>query len=76
MNVINIKPKRDGVRQVLVHFRGSFYLVSENIKRKQTYIFPSSPTGEPESYLEVGGDENATLDEVLSDFENYLFKRT
>ncbi len=72
MNVIHIKPKKEGVKQVLIHHKGDFYLVSENIREKQTLIFPSSPTGEPESYLEVGGSSNTTLDEVLSDFENYL----
>ena len=76
MNIRHVKPKRAGVKQVLVHFKGRFYLVSENIKKKQTYIFHSSPVGEPESYLEVGGDENTTLEDVLGDFESYLFKRT
>ena len=76
MNVIHIKPKRGGVKQVLIHHKGDFYLVSENIGNKQTLIFSSSPVGEPESYLEVGGDENTTLEEVLGDFESYLFKRT
>ena len=72
MNIILIKPEMGGVKQVLIHHKGNFYLVSENIDAKQTLIFPSSPTGEPESYLEVGGSSDTTLDEVLNDFESFL----
>jgi len=76
MDIIHIEPKRHGVKQVLIHHKGNFYLVSENTDEKRTLIFPSSPTGEPESYLEVGGSSNTTLDEVLNDFESYLINRT
>mgnify|MGYP000523595531 CR=1 FL=1 len=76
MDIIHVKPKHKDVKQVLVHHKGDFYLVSENTTSRQTLIFPSSPTGEPESYLEVGGGSNTTLEEVLEDFEEYLIKRT
>lgn len=76
MDIIHVKPKRKDVKQVLIHHKGDFYLVSENTVSRQTLIFPSSPTGEPEGYLEVGGGSNITLEEVLEDFEEYLIKRT
>jgi hypothetical protein len=61
------------IRRVLVHHKGSFYMVSENTALKETLIFPASPTGEIESWSEVGGGKGITLEEVLVNFEQELF---
>ena len=65
--------KSGKIRRALVHHKGGFYIVSENTVLKETLIFRSSPTGEIESWIEVGGGKELTLEEVLSNFENELF---
>lgn len=65
--------KSGKIRRALVHHKGSFYIVSENTVLKETLIFPASPTGEIESWSEVGGGKGLKLEEVLGNFENELY---
>ncbi len=61
------------IRRVLVHHKGSFYVVSENTALQETLIFPATPTGEIESWNEVGGGKGLTIEEVLGDFEEHFY---
>ena len=60
-------------RRVLVHYEGSFYIISENTAVGETMIFLATPTGEVIDWLGAGGgDPDLTADEVLKDFSRYL----
>ena len=61
------------VRKTLVHHKGNFYIVSENTVLVETLIFPATPTGETLDWSEVGGGQGLTSEQVLEDFENYLY---
>ena len=61
------------IRRVLVHHEGKFYIVSENTAMEETLIFPATPTGEVESWNEVGGGKGLTVEDVLADFEEQFF---
>ena len=61
------------IRRVLVHHEGEFYVISENTALKETLIFSASPTGEVTNWNEVGGGGGLTVEEVLKDFEQFLY---
>jgi hypothetical protein len=61
------------IRRVLVHHEGRFYIVSENTVMEETLIFPATPTGEVESWHEVGGGKGLTVEDVLADFEEHFY---
>lgn len=68
---------RDGagvIKRVLVHHKAEFYIISENTALGETLIFQASPTGEVTDWYEVGGGKDRTLNEVLADIEQHLFK--
>ena len=48
-------------------------MVSENTLLEETLIFRASPTGDVDSYCEVGGSKCATLEEVIADFDDMLY---
>jgi len=60
------------IRRVLIHHKGSFYIVSENTALEETLIFSASPTGDILDWGEVGGGKELTLEEVLADVEQFL----
>ena len=61
------------VRKMLVNHKGNFYIVSENTVLKETLIFRSDPVGEVEDYNELGGGRGLTIEDVIADFEAYLY---
>ena len=77
MNIINnLQDKKYPgglIKQTLVHHEGEFYIASENTAQGYTLIFSAIPTGDVTDYLEVGGSKDVSLEEVLADFEEYLF---
>tara|TARA_R100000808_G_scaffold22850_1_gene50064 strand:- start:295 stop:558 length:264 start_codon:yes stop_codon:yes gene_type:complete len=82
MNIIskeNIEfttPCYDGegmIRRALIHHEGEFYVVSENTVMRETLVFSSSPTGQIEDWAEVGGRKGVVLEEVLDNFQQFLY---
>ena len=70
-----IKDDSRGVlSKALVHYKGEFYIVSENTGLEETLIFYATCTGEIKNYTDVGGGKALTLDDVLSNFEAHLYK--
>ena len=70
-----IKDEYKGVlNKALVHYKGEFYIVSENTALEETLIFYSTPTGEVKNYQEVGGGKALTLDDVLNNFKAHLYE--
>ena len=61
------------INNALVHYKGQFYLVSENTALSETLIFYSNPTGEIKNYTEVGG-RGVTLEDVLNNFNAHLYE--
>ena len=66
---------KDGVQQALVKYKGSYYLVSHTTKvmPHETLIFNCDSMGKVTDWGEVGGGRYVGLEEVLEDFENYLY---
>ena len=62
------------LRKKLVHHEGEFYIVSENTLLEETLVFRASPTGDVNDYSEVGGGKGLTLEQVVADFDNQLYK--
>ena len=62
------------INKALVHYKGQFYLVSENTALSETLIFYSNPTGEIKNYTEVGGGRGVTLEDVLNNFNAHLYE--
>ncbi len=62
------------LNKALVHYKGQFYLVSENTALRETLIFYSTPTGEIKNYTEVGGGRDVTLKDVLNNFNAHLYE--
>ena len=62
------------INKALVHYKGEFYIVSENTGLEETLIFYATCTGEVKNYTDVGGGRGITLDDVLSNFEAHLYK--
>ena len=71
--VYEMEGNRGKLRRKLVHHKGEFYMVSENTLLEETLIFSASPTGVVESYHEVGGAKGVTLEEVLGEFDEWLY---
>ena len=61
------------LNKALVHYKGEFYIVSENTALEETLVFYSTPTGDIKNYTEVGGGKGITLDDVLSNFKAHLY---
>ena len=56
-----------------VLYKGKYYVVSQSLIRPETLVFPSNEQGEITSWTDVGGGSSISLDEVLEDFESYLY---
>ena len=73
--VWELKDEYKGViNKALVHYKGVFYLVSENTALGETLVFYATPTGEVKNYCEVGGGKALTLDDVLNNFKAHLYE--
>tara|TARA_Y100001938_G_scaffold138726_1_gene204627 strand:+ start:703 stop:936 length:234 start_codon:yes stop_codon:yes gene_type:complete len=66
--------------KALIYYNNNFYVVSEakNLftgHREETLIFKSEPDGTVIDYLEVGGGRYLTLNDVLSNIDEHLYKQ-
>jgi len=61
-------------KKAIVFIGGLYYLVSENLGMNETFIFTSDDTGYVYDYNKVGGGMFISMEDVLSNFSNYLFK--
>ena len=57
--------------RALILYGGKHYIVSDN--GHETLIFPSDAKGNISHYLEIGGGNGVTLDDVIGNFSFYLF---
>ena len=80
MNIINETEKvyemegnQGKLRKKLVHHKGEFYMVSENTLLEETLIFRATPTGDVNSYTDVGGGKAVTLEQVIAQFDDMLY---
>ena len=74
--IINYNLKNDnGIRQVLATHDGEYYVVSHStlMSEPEIFIFKCDKNGTITDWREVGGRKYATLDEVLSDMDEYLY---
>ena len=71
--VYEMEGNRGKLRRKLVHHKGEFYVVSENTLLEETLVFRASPTGDVSSYCEIGGAKGITLEEVLSNIDEWLY---
>ena len=71
--VYEVEGNRGKLRKKLVHHKGEFYMVSENTLLEETLVFRADPTGDVESYHDVGGGKGVTLEEVIADFDGMLY---
>lgn len=55
-----------------VLYGGKYYVVSDN--GSETLIFPSDSGGTITSWLEVGGASGTALNEVISNFSEFLHR--
>ena len=72
-DVYEMEGNRGKLRKKLVHQKGEFYMVSENTLLEETLVFRASPTGDVINYTDVGGGKHVTLEEVIGDFEEWLY---
>ena len=65
----------NNIQQALVKHKGAYYLVSYSTRTNpsETLIFKSDSMGNVTDWGEVGGARYVELEEVLEDFENYLY---
>ena len=56
-----------------VLYKGEYYVISQSLIVPETLVFPSNEQGEITSWTDVGGGSSISLDEVLEDFESYLY---
>jgi hypothetical protein len=67
-------------KKAVIYYNNEFYLVSEANNmltgfRLETLIFRCDPTGEVSEYFEVGGGKYLTLDDVLENIDEHLYKQ-
>ena len=72
-DVYEMEGNRGKLRKKLVHHKGEFYMVSENTLLEETLIFKATPTGDVISYNEVGGAKGITIEEALSNIDEWLY---
>jgi hypothetical protein len=72
-NIYEMEGNRGKLKRQLIHHKGEFYVVSENTLLEETLVFKATPTGDVESYCEVGGGKGVTLEEVLGDLDEWLY---
>ena len=75
MKIINKKDNK-----AVIYYNNEFYVVSEANNQftgfqLETMIFKSNPDGTVVDYCEVGGGKHVTLDEVLSNINEYLYQQ-
>lgn len=66
----------DGVQQAIVQYNGQCYLVSQTSRTRdlETFVFKCNSEGSVSDWAECGGGKFITLDNVLEDFANNLYK--
>jgi len=66
----------EGVQQAIVQFVGQHYLVSSSTRMTsdETLVFKCNSKGVVSDWLECGGGTCLTLEDVLSDFDNFLYR--
>jgi hypothetical protein len=67
-------------KKAVIYYNNEFYLVSEANNqftgfRLETLIFRCDPTGQASDYFEVGGGKFLSLDDVLNNIDEYLYKQ-
>ena len=72
--VYELEGRAGKLRKKLIHHRGEFYIVSENTLLEETLVFRADPTGYVSDYGEVGGGKGLTVEQVVADFDNQLYK--
>ncbi len=67
-------------KKAVIYYNNEFYLVSEANNQftgfhLETLIFRCDPVGEVSDFFEVGGGKGLTLEDVLGNIDEHLYKQ-